>query len=190
MRFRLISVFAVAVALCGMDRVYGAGFQCPSSGECTCPNGGTGCVCDENNYIDTSKCCRKDCSNKCADGIWKPSSVSGHEAYHNAQLQKSSSCTCADGLTSCTATCGCINVGVSDYRCAVGYYGTSVDGTSGCTQCPLVVGVYSDSFLTYEARGTTVDAGNGKSQSDCYLANGGKYYDATGDLTLTGNCTY
>ncbi len=71
-----------------------------------------------------------------------------------------------------TATCNCNTCErTSQYRCAPGYWGTSSNGTSGCTRCP-------ESGAS--AAGTT-------SQTGCYVTSG---TDPNGDYSFTSNCYY
>lgn len=67
----------------------------------------------------------------------------------------------------------------TEYRCAVGYYGASTNGTSGCSRCPASGGVY----------GTTASAGS-TSITACYIPSGSAFSDGTGAGTYTGNCFY
>lgn len=73
------------------------------------------------------------------------------------------------------------------YRCAAGYYGSSTNGTSGCTQCPTWTGVYTDETRTTIARGTS--SVGATDITDCYITSG-TYYDATGTFKITGTCQY
>ena len=69
---------------------------------------------------------------------------------------------------SCTAA-------TTSYRCANGYYGTSTNGTSGCTQCP--------------SPGTSTAATN-TSITQCYISAGKELSDVTGKYAYTQNCYY
>ncbi len=68
------------------------------------------------------------------------------------------------------------------YRCAAGYYGSSTNGTSGCTRCPSSGGVYGTS-----AAGST-------SITSCYIPSGTtrSFSDTKGSGTekITSNCYY
>lgn len=75
----------------------------------------------------------------------------------------------------------------TQYRCAAGYYGSSSNGTSGCTQCPTWTGVYTTSAKTTLARGTS--SAGATTITGCYIV-AGTYYDTSGTLKTTGNCTY
>ncbi len=77
------------------------------------------------------------------------------------------------------ATCNCNTcTRTTEYRCAAGYYGTSTNGTSGCSRCPSSGGVYGSS-----AAGSTVITA-------CYLPSGTTGSDSTGTFTYTNNCYY
>ncbi len=83
-----------------------------------------------------------------------------------------------------TRTCDCNTCNSSTlYRCAAGYYGSSTNGTSGCTRCPSSGGVYGTSAAgstaitsCYLPSGTTVSfsdstgSGTAKYTSDCYYS--------------------
>ncbi|MCM1294338.1 MAG: hypothetical protein NC311_02140 [Muribaculaceae bacterium] len=75
----------------------------------------------------------------------------------------------------------------TQYQCAAGYYGSSSNGTSGCTQCPTWTDVYTTSAKTTQVRGTS--AAGATAITGCYVA-AGTYYDTTGTLKTTGNCAY
>lgn len=79
-----------------------------------------------------------------------------------------------------TRTCDCDTcvVTATAYRCAAGYYGSSTNGTSGCTRCPSSGGVYG----TCAAGSTAI--------TSCYLPSGTSFSDSTGSGTYTGNCYY
>lgn len=109
------------------------------------------------------------------------------------------SCTadpCAGGCSNCTtsawsaagtgyekrtvATCNCKTCNKStEYRCARGYYGSSMNGTTGCSRCPASGGAY----------GTTASAGS-TAITACYIPSGTSFSDTTGSGTYTGNCYY
>ena len=104
--------------------------------------------------------CRKPCDGTCSDcttSAW----TAGNTGY---QKRTYASCN--------TATCVCTKT--AQYRCAAGYYGTSSNGTSGCTRCPS-----SGS----SAAGTTAI-------TSCYLPSGTTGSDSTGSYTYTANCYY
>lgn len=72
-------------------------------------------------------------------------------------------------------TCECGECKVSTkYRCAAGYYGTSINGASGCSKCP-------DNGTSNA--GATLKTG-------CYLPSGTNINDTVGQYTLTENCSY
>lgn len=76
-------------------------------------------------------------------------------------------------------TCNCNECDSSTaYRCAAGYYGTTVNGTTGCTQCPSSGGIYGTS-----APGST-------DITSCYIPYGTTDSDANGTFTYTSNCYY
>ncbi|MBQ8293892.1 MAG: hypothetical protein IJX89_00710 [Alphaproteobacteria bacterium] len=78
-----------------------------------------------------------------------------------------------------TRTCDCNTCYSStSYRCAAGYYGSSTNGTSGCTICP------SDNSMT----GTS--AAGSTSITSCYIVVGDQMEDSTGTYEYTSNCYY
>lgn len=104
--------------------------------------------------------CRKSCDGTCSDcttSAW----TAGNTGY---QKRTYASCN--------TATCVCTKR--TQYRCAAGYYGTSSNGTSGCSRCP------SNGSSTAGATAIT----------SCYLPSGTTGSDSTGSYTYTSNCYY
>ncbi|MDE6481505.1 MAG: hypothetical protein K2L25_01645 [Alphaproteobacteria bacterium] len=93
---------------------------------------------------------------------WRNTGTAGYQSY-----------------TQCTSNDNKCDTSITAYRCAVGYYGTSTNGTSGCTRCPASGGVY----------GTTADAG-ATSITACYIPSGTSFSDGSGSGTYTGNCYY
>ncbi|MCM1294313.1 MAG: hypothetical protein NC311_02010 [Muribaculaceae bacterium] len=78
-------------------------------------------------------------------------------------------------------------VASTKYRCAAGYYGSSTNGTSGCTRCPNWTGVYTNSTKTILARGNS--SAGATSITGCYIS-AGTYYDTTGTFKITSTCPY
>ena len=125
----------------------------------------TSTTCDMTYYYDMcTKACDGTCSN-CTSGSW----TAGNTGY-----QQRTKKTCN------TSTCVCSSS--TEYRCASGYYGSSSNGTSGCTRCPSSGGVYGTS-----AAGSTAI-------TSCYLPSGTtvSFSDSTGSGTAkyTSNCYY
>lgn len=117
--------------------------------------------------------CEKNCSSSnCYPDSWKALRT-GYESRTNR------SCS----VTGPNGTCNTS----TQYRCAAGYYGSSTNGTSGCTQCPTWTGIYTNSARTILARGTS--SAGATAITGCYVVPG-TYYDATGTIRITGNCTY
>lgn len=82
-----------------------------------------------------------------------------------------------------TATCNystCICSKTYSYRCGNGYYGITINGTTGCSRCPANG---SNGLLTW---GSSV-AGNNLSIAGCYVASGG---DDSGDYMYSQDCYY
>lgn len=119
-------------------------------------------------------------------------------------IQLSPSCTvsyysceedCSAGCSGCTstdwaalrtgyqsrtvATCSCTTcIKKTEYRCASGFYGTSTNGTSGCTQCP------SDGTIV----GTS--AAGSTERTSCYIAAGTTFSESEGDGLYSGTSYY
>lgn len=85
-----------------------------------------------------------------------------------------------------TCNCGVCESDVQ-YRCAAGYYGSSKNGTSGCTRCPTLSGAYITSSLSSHVVGTS--AAGSERITNCYIKSG-TYYDSTGTFKMTANCSY
>ena len=99
-----------------------------------------------------------ECPSSCKTTDW----AAGNTGYQTRTVCNTSTCT--------TTT---------EYRCAVGYYGSSTNGTSGCTKCPTSGGI----------SGTTAAAGS-TSITSCYLPSGSNFSETSGSGTYTGNCYY
>lgn len=110
------------------------------------------------------KACDCVCSN-CTSDIAYTAAGTGYQKKVNRY------CDCSSGTAKCIET--------TVYQCAVGYYGRSTNGTSGCTRCPSSGGVY----------GTTAAAGS-TAITSCYIPSGSSFSDGTGSGTYTGNCYY
>lgn len=86
---------------------------------------------------------------------------------HSTGYESRVNATCNHSTGVCTKT--------TVYRCAVGYYGNSTNGTSGCDSCP-------ESGITSNAGATLI--------TECYLASGTTGSDHTGMYTYAGDCYY
>ncbi len=91
-------------------------------------------------------------------------------ANGNTGYQYKTNRSCSDSTTCSTQIV---------YRCATGYYGTSTNGTSGCTRCLSSGGVY----------GTSI-AGNNAAITKCYLPSGTSFSDSSGSGEYTADCYY
>lgn len=134
-------------------------FDCGCSGDSDCDGG----------YCNNGTCIAcKTCSN-CTSTSW----AALRTGYQSRTVK-----TC-----SCRGTCS----SYTEYRCAAGYYGTSTNGTSGCTQCPEWTNVYTTSARSTKVRGTS-NAG-ATAMTECFVAPG-TYYDVSGTLKISSNCPY
>lgn len=113
---------------------------------------------------NTSSICTKckSCSNCTSDTSYSYL----HAGYERRTLK---SCGCHTGT--CTTNYA--------YRCTVGYYGTSTNGTTGCTRCPASDGTY----------GTTTTAGT-QDITQCYLPASTPMTDTSGTFLCSGNSNY
>ncbi len=102
-------------------------------------------------YSDCQENCAG-CVNCVSDASW-----SGHAVGYEKKVVRTCDCN------TCKAT--------TSYRCAAGYYGSSLNGTTGCTRCPE---------NGNSNAGTT-------SVTGCYVTSGS---DATGSCIYTQNCYY
>lgn len=137
-----------------------AAFSC-GAGKCSCRT--------TNDY---------DCYNPCDETCTANTSC----AAYSTGYQK---CT----TTSCTPdfyTATCTSSTKTTYRCAAGYYGSSTNGTSGCTRCPYVgTNALNQMTLVY---GTST-AGS-TSQTSCYASTSSSIKDTSGIYQYTNNCYY
>lgn len=82
-----------------------------------------------------------------------------------------------------TRTCNCGTCSATTaYQCASGYWGSSTNGTSGCSPCPPWSKVYTSSAKTQEARGTS--SSGTTDIAGCYIIPG-TYYDETGTFSIS-----
>lgn len=130
--------------------------------ECICPKGYTEVssnigVCTNMQHVTSCKC---SCSSCTSD-----SSFSNYSTGYQRKANRS--CDCSSGTATCKTT--------YQYRCAAGYYGSSSNGTSGCTKCT--------------SSGTS-DAGDNATQSKCYLTAGTSMSDTTGTYTCSAKSYY
>ncbi len=138
---------------------------------CKCVNAQTGtstysCGCASDSECSSGQYCHQGtcetcggCNNCSGDTGW----VSGNTGY---QYRQTKYCLCETCHTS------------TSYRCATGYYGSSSNGTSGCTRCPSEDG----------ATGTS--AAGSTARTSCYIPSGTKFSNNTGSGQWTGNSFY
>ena len=114
-------------------------------------------------YYDCLSTCTG-CSN-CTDNASWTSAGTGYEKRTKKECNLS--------------TCKCESSTI--YQCAKGYYGSSTNGTSGCTICPMEE--------TFSANGTTESAGT-RFNSGCYIPAGTLFSDTTGSGEYPERCDY
>lgn len=150
----------------GSYKYYKSSMSCYSVRDCNaCDSGYTRISralygCSNVSYYD----CDCVCNNCTSDATWSAAGT-GYEK------KTSRSCNCDSGQAICKES--------TSYRCAVGYYGSSSNGTSGCDRCPPSGGVYG----TTDSAGTTSITG-------CYLPDGTKGSDGTGSWEISGGKCY
>ena len=85
--------------------------------------------------------------------------------------------------TGYVAICVGDDIAVCNYSCDAGYYGITINGTSGCTKCPNDPSSLLVSKEITSPRGST-------SASDCYIPAGLSFSNGTGCGTYTSDCHY
>ena len=113
--------------------------------------------------LNTAGCCKSTSISSTTDGVIKTRACSTNATYDRSTGVVSARCDC----------------GIPTYKCAIGYYGSPTNETSGCTRCPASGGVY----------GTTASAG-ATSVTECYLRSGTAFSDASGSGRHEGKCYY
>lgn len=155
----------VAIATCSKcDAGYSLTWADDHIGDCSSTSDADGYGSSADYRYTTCTCSASECANV---GTWLD---------FNTKFQRRAKYTCQSG--SCKAT------GSYEYRCATGYWGSSTNGTSGCSQCPAI-----DDKMTTKTYGTSTPGANTAMES-CHLVPG-TYEDTTGTFTITGaNCNY
>lgn len=88
----------------------------------------------------------------------------------NTGYQKNTTYTFDDVACACDSS--------TVYRCADGFWGASINGTTGCTRCLALNGIYGQS-----SAGSTVI-------TSCYMPSGAAFSDDTGTGAYNENCYY
>ena len=146
--------------------------------------------CTSYEALSSSGCGSTHTCHDCKTGYTKESFIWGKKTGYMCVQIICDASTCASDTTwrggntgyqyktnrSCNSSNACIERTV--YQCAVGYYGSSSNGTSGCTRCPT-----ANSFTGTSPAGTTTATG-------CYIASGTTGRDTTGNFTYAGNSYY
>ena len=92
--------------------------------------------------------------------------------YGNAGYMKMTKRQCSKDGKSCLETS-------TNYVCAPGYYGVSLDGKTGCNRCPSSGGT--------QYGWSAIDSAD---ITHCYMSNGDTFSNATGSGVFTGHCEY
>ncbi len=116
---------------------------------------------DCSNKASYSDCVREcaGCTDCISTLVWSAAGKAGYEKRVRA------SCDCD--------TC----IRTTEYRCAAGYYGSSTNGTTGCTPCDKLGGYGTSS------------AGS-LNKTSCYVPANVNITDTAGTFTFTSNCFY
>lgn len=119
-------------------------------------------IISECDVATTVKLCCRTCTACTSDNEY---SASGTDGYDRKAIR------------TCDCNTGC-KISRYTYRCAAGYYGTSTDGKTGCTRCPLSAG------------GTHGTSPAGKIDiTSCYIPSG-SFLELSGSGTYTDDCPY
>ncbi len=108
--------------------------------------------------------CECECANCNSDKAYSAAGP-GYEQF------TARSCDCSTGSPVCSSD--------TSYRCAVGYWGFSFNGTTGCTQCQSSEG----------ANGTTKNPDSSQI-TYCYIPEGSGFGNSTGSGVYTSDCYY
>ncbi|MDE5616010.1 MAG: hypothetical protein K2I81_04235 [Alphaproteobacteria bacterium] len=137
--------------------------ECYNTDETGTPSITVQCECtDEGNYETIGYGCLNGIYQKCKSC----SGSSGAWGTHSTGYEKRSVTTCSCDGTKSTRI---------EYRCAKGYFGTSTNGTSGCSQC--------------FPPATTSSAGKTQG-TDCYIPAGTNMSDSSGIFTCSTDTYY
>lgn len=120
-------------------------------------------ACNSTNTVNW--CCKPCNNNTCTNDTTY--STSGTDGYEHLAKR-----TCDDCINGC-------KIYSYDYRCAAGYYGKTINGTTGCQRCPQFNRVY----------GTSI-AGNNDIITKCYMPANTSMWDNTGTYIYTADCYY
>lgn len=188
--FVIMPYNATTLTIPGFGTCNPNGGTCPSDGTYTngkvyghCTNGPT-CDCYNTDETGTPSitvdCECTDAGNYesigygCINGVYQKckscSGSTGAWGAHNTGYEKRSVTACNCDGTKSTRT---------EYRCAKGWFGSSTNGTSGCTRCPSSGGVYG-----------TTDAAGSDAITKCYLPVETSMSDSTGTFTCSGKSYY
>lgn len=113
------------------------------------------------------------CDNCKDDTTW---SSAGKAGYLKKATRR---CICSSGTPTCTIV-------KTDYKCNAGYYGSSTNGTSGCTKCPTTeeggAGKSDDDVIYSEVGSTQI--------TDCYVGALSFITDTSGEFMFVDDCYY
>ena len=138
-----------------------------SGGSCTVTYG----TCVEEATVDPDPDCDGTCDD-CESTDWSAYTPEG-ATFIQVGYQRKVMAACNKVTCVCTKT--------YSYRCADGYYGSTLNGTSGCTMCPRPSG---SSFLM---GGADSIAGNNRFITQCFVEEGS---DTTGSYVYEPECYY
>lgn len=129
--------------------------------------GTTCCLMDTIPYVDGHRCT---CTNTCGS-TW----VTVRAGYERQYTTKYSNISGSD-------KCSCVqDTATSTYRCAANYYGSTTNGSTGCSACPCMTDTGGTSRCGTSAAGST-------SVSGCKMATGYTFNDGTGVYSFMTAC--
>ena len=146
--------------------------------DATCFAGGANCwLIDCGNFNGRSAGCV--CAKSCYSCVCAPMTCgTGSWVHHATGYQRQ------DNTTFNSTECRCDPVSTA-YRCAANYYGSSTNGSTGCTPCPFSG---TSPAGTTTVGGCTCTAGNNCTGSGGGAGTGGAMCKTTTSCTCVGSC--
>jgi len=131
----------------------------------TCPQCANGYILKKHSANLSPSCTVEyyDCEKDCSAGCSNCNSTSWAALRTGYQSRTVATCSC----TTCSKR--------TEYRCAAGYYGSTTNGTSGCTRCPA-----EDNAQGTSSAGSTA-------KTSCYIPSGTGFSNTSGKGSFAGN---
>lgn len=145
----------------------------------------------KNAFVGCISCTCGNASYRCIECATSNDCSYGYTCSGNKCVEKCTGCTNCNSedwtaygtgyQRSVTRTCSCNTCKTAyNYRCDNGWYGMTLNGTNGCSNCASATGVNN----------ATSDAGNNTLINHCYIAPGDKLSNATGYFEFNDKCYY